>query len=85
MHIRFELTEILFVLSCVMFVTGISNIGWTFFALAILSGIVRFGMNQAEKLESNKQKEKLEEDLKSLLKNPPNFESNSKGYPKIVH
>jgi len=84
MNIRIELPEVLYMLSSVMFVTGSATIGWTFFSLASLVGICRFGINQAEKIEENKNKAKLEEEIKTLL-TQQDMSAVSEIYPKLVH
>lgn len=84
MKIRIELTEVLFILSCVMFLSGAGAIGWTFFGLASVVGICRFGITQAEKIEEAKQKVKLEQEIKSLI-GDQNLSDITEIYPKLVH
>ena len=84
MKIRIELTEVLFILSCVMFLNGAAAIGWTFFGLANVVGICKFGITQAEKIEEVKQKAKLEQEIKSLI-GDQKLSDISDVYPKLVH
>ena len=85
MKVRLELTEILFIISSVMFLNSFSGIGWLFFSLGLVSGLCRFGIRQAEKIEDNKKREKLDSDLRSLLESQKLPVSESRTYPKIVH
>lgn len=85
MRIQFELAEVLFVIASVMFISSINTIGWVFFSIALISAILRFGIRQAEKIEENKKREKLDSDLKDLLVAHQNPVSESRTYPKIVH
>lgn len=85
MRVQFELTEILFIISSIMFVNSLSTIGWTFFSIAIISGLFRFGIRQAEKIEENKKREKLDSDLRSLLAAQQLTPAESQVYPKLVH
>ena len=68
-----------------MFLNGMSTIGWTFFSLAIICGFVRFGIKQADKIEESKKRERLDDDLKTLLATHANPTVDTRTYPKIVH
>ena len=84
MNIRIELPEVLFVIASALFIAGLSGIGWTFFGLANVVGICRFGLNQAEKIEEVKQRSKLEEEIKTLL-DDEDLSGSSDTFPKLVH
>lgn len=45
----------------------------------------RFGIRQAEKIEENKKREKLDSDLRSLLAAQQLTPAESQVYPKLVH
>lgn len=51
MRISFGLSEILFILSGMMFLSSLSVHGWVFFSIACLAGIGRLGLEQNDKIK----------------------------------
>ena len=54
MKVTFGTPEVLFGLSVVLMINTMMTIGWTFFGMAVLGTVFRFGLDHAEKLEREK-------------------------------
>ena len=66
-RIRFELAELLIALSCLMLVKGMLWWGITFFCAGLVSGLVRFGIEQEDKKKYYEMKEQNTQKLQSAI------------------
>jgi len=67
MNIHFKTTEILYIISCVLFVANNATQAWIFFGLGILASLIRFSLEQSERLEKEKKTKELEEGIKNFV------------------
>lgn len=83
MKVTFGTPEVLFGLSVVLMTNSMMTIGWTFFGMAVLGTVFRFGLDHAEKLEREKKNTELEKDLKRMIETAGAQKDIT--YPHIVH